>query len=177
MEEGYNNMERKGLPGGPNEVFTYVTGVFSTDGYKRNSPDVGNPFNIINSGNITMEDVDFPVMGTDNLGNSQMMLPGNDYQFPGNSVFEIPMAKKGASLSKIRNKPGMSNAGKYPNVKDFAGPHGTYPINSIDRARSALKLAHHSNNPGSIKSKVYAKYPSLRKSQDGGQNNLPERNF
>ena len=93
-----NNMESRGLPGGPNEVFTYVTGVFSTEGYKKNSPDVNNPYNIIDSGSITMEGVDFPVMGTDNLGNSQMMTPGNNYQFPGDQVFEIPMAKRGGGL-------------------------------------------------------------------------------
>ena len=44
MNKKYSYKESKGLPGGPNEVFTYVTGVFSTDtfsteGYKRNSPD------------------------------------------------------------------------------------------------------------------------------------------
>jgi len=41
----------------------------SRDGYKRNSKDVNNPYNVIPSGNITMKGVDFPVMGTDNLGN------------------------------------------------------------------------------------------------------------
>jgi len=77
----FEKIERKGLPGGPNEQFTYITGVFSTEGYKSDSPDVNNPFNIIDSGNITMEGVDFPVMGTDNLGNSQMMMPGMNYQW------------------------------------------------------------------------------------------------
>lgn len=94
----FKKIERKGLPGGPNEQFTYITGVFSTEGYKSDSPDVNNPFNIIDSGNITMEGVDFPVMGTDNLGNSQMMMPGMNYQFPGDQVFEIPMAQKGKSI-------------------------------------------------------------------------------
>ncbi len=98
MKKEFTHIERKGLPGGPNEMFTYVTGVFSMEGYKRNSPDVNNPFNIIPSGSITMKDVDFPVMGTDNLGNSEMMMPGNDYQFPGDQVFEVPMAKKGGGL-------------------------------------------------------------------------------
>lgn len=95
MEGKFKHQESRGLPGGPNEVFEYITGVFSTDGYKRDSPDVNNPFNIINSGNITMKGVDFPVMGTDNLGNQQAMIPGNDYQFPGDQVFEIPMAQTG----------------------------------------------------------------------------------
>jgi len=103
MKKKFNNIERRGLPGGPNEEFTYITGVFSTEGYKSNSPDVNNPFNIIDSGNITMEGVDFPVMGTDNLGNSQMMMPGNNYQFPGDSVFEVPMAQKYQNAGEIGN--------------------------------------------------------------------------
>jgi LysM repeat protein len=73
--------------------------VFSTEGYKSNSPDVDNLYNIIDSGDITMEGVDFPVMGTDNLGNSQMMTPGNNYQFPGDQVFEVPMAQAGKAIS------------------------------------------------------------------------------
>ena len=59
-------------------------------GYKRDSPDVNNPYNIIPSGRITMKDVDFPVYGIDEYGNSQMMYPGGEYQFPGNEVLEIP---------------------------------------------------------------------------------------
>ena len=113
MKKKFEHQERRGLPGGPNEMFTYTTGVFSTnifstEGYKRNSPDVNNPYNIIPSGNITMEDVDFPVHGVDNLGNEQMMIPGNDYQFPGDMVFETPIAQKGYEVPKrqgVRKNP------------------------------------------------------------------------
>tara|TARA_R110000796_G_scaffold185_7_gene754 strand:+ start:7836 stop:13556 length:5721 start_codon:yes stop_codon:yes gene_type:complete len=87
------NRKSIGLPGGPNEYITHISQVFSVDGYKRNSPDVNNPFNLINSGNITMEGVDFPVLGVDNLGNEQIMTPGNNYQFPGDQVFEIRKPK------------------------------------------------------------------------------------
>jgi hypothetical protein len=59
-------------------------------GYKRYSPDVKKPYNVIPSGRITMNDVDFPVYGVDNFGNEQMMYPGGEYQFPGNEVLEIP---------------------------------------------------------------------------------------
>lgn len=44
----------------------------------------------INSGTITMEGIGYPVYGVDNLGNSQMMYPGQNYQFPGTSVTEYP---------------------------------------------------------------------------------------
>ena len=68
------------------------------------------------------------------------------------------------TITEIRDEPGKSNAGKYPDVAagDFAGPDGTFPINTIERARSALKLAHNASNPGAIRAKVYAKYPELK---------------
>ena len=74
-----------------------------------------------------------------------------------------PFFKK--TISEIREEPGMSNAGKYPNVKksDFCGPKGTYPVNTLERAKSALKLAHNAKNPGKIKACVYRKYPELKK--------------
>ena len=64
------------------------SGFKSKDGYKRYSKDVNKPFNIIDSGDITMEDVDFPVKGTDNLGNVKIMQPGKNYKFPGDIVYE-----------------------------------------------------------------------------------------
>jgi hypothetical protein len=84
-----------GLPGGPNEFLQDITQYISVEGYKSYSPDKNNPVNIIESGSITMQDVDFPVYGVDNLGNEQMMFPENEYQFPGDTVYEIPMAKDG----------------------------------------------------------------------------------
>jgi hypothetical protein len=67
----------------------------STKGYKRNSPDVNNPYNVIPSNQITMRGVDFPVLGVDNMGNRRLMEPGNDYTFPGNYVTEFPMKNMG----------------------------------------------------------------------------------
>ena len=67
----------------------------STKGYKRNSPDVNNPYNVIPSNQITMKGVDFPVLGVDNFGNRQLMQPGSDYTFPGNYVKEFPMRNMG----------------------------------------------------------------------------------
>jgi len=62
-------------------------------GYLPDSPDRHNAMNIIPSNQITMDTVPFPIMGIDNLGNRQMMLPGMDYTFPGEYVTEIPMGK------------------------------------------------------------------------------------
>lgn len=68
------------------------------------------------------------------------------------------------TISEIRKKPGESNAGKYTGVKksNFAGPDGTYPINTEKRAKAALSYAHNSTNPEGIKEKVYNKYPGLK---------------
>ena len=104
-----------GLPGGPNEYLQDITQYISVDGYKRTSSDKTNPVNIIESGSITMEDVDFPVMGTDNLGNSQMMFPENEYQFPGDMVMEVPQAQLGA-MGKVA-KPFIKKGVKY--LKSF----------------------------------------------------------
>ena len=50
---------------------------------------------VIPSNTITMKGVDYPVMGIDNLGNSELMLPGGEYTFPGDYVTEIPQMGKG----------------------------------------------------------------------------------
>jgi len=70
-----------------------------------------------------------------------------------------PSAKK---IAQIRKEPGKSNAYKYKGVKDFAGPNNTFPINTIKRAKSAIKLAHNSPQEATIKAKARAKYPSLK---------------
>ena len=75
----------------------------STTGYKKNSPDKDRPYNLIPSGEITMKNVGFPVLGIDNLGNEKLMQPGEELiQFPGDMVLEF---KKGTKNKKqIYNK-------------------------------------------------------------------------
>jgi hypothetical protein len=73
----------------------------SVKGYKKNSPDKDRPYNIIPSGKITMKNVEFPVLGIDNLGNSKVMQPGKNYSYPGNVVLEVPLKK---SKKGIYNK-------------------------------------------------------------------------
>ncbi len=92
---------RRGLPGGPNEEFIDMMGMISLEGYRNDSPDVNNPFNIIPSGRISMKENDGrplkkgPILGIDNLGNRQFMMPGGEYVFPGSTVFEMPVAETG----------------------------------------------------------------------------------
>ena len=49
----------------------------------------------INSNNITMKGVNYPVLGVSDTGDKKMMQPGKDYKFNGNSVTEYPMAQDG----------------------------------------------------------------------------------
>lgn len=49
----------------------------------------------INSNNITMQGVNYPVLGVSNTGDVQMMYPGEDYKFKGKKVTEYPMAQSG----------------------------------------------------------------------------------
>ena len=56
----------------------------------------------IPSGDITMKGIPYPVLGIDNLGNQQMMQPGMDYTFPGQSVTEYPqMAQNGKQVNTL----------------------------------------------------------------------------
>jgi len=73
-------------------------GKVSTEGYKRYSKDVNKPQNIIEGDQyygtpITMGDVDFPVVGVDNLGNKKIMYPEEEHHFPGDMVYETPLRK------------------------------------------------------------------------------------
>ncbi len=56
---------------------------------------------IIPSTDITMEGVDYPVLGISDTGDQQMMYPGEDYQFDGDYVTEYPMMQDGGWLSKF----------------------------------------------------------------------------
>lgn len=71
---------------------------------------------------------------------------------------------------KLEKKAGGSNVGEYKKVakKDFAGPSGdapkgSYPINTLKRARAALAYAHNAPDPAGIRRAVYRKYPELKK--------------
>lgn len=67
---------------------------YSTKGYRENSPDKNNPYNIINSGRISMQNVDEPLHAIDNTGNYKLLQPGYEYTFPGTQVLEVPLNSK-----------------------------------------------------------------------------------
>lgn len=52
----------------------------------------------INSNNITMKGVNYPVLGVSDTGDTQMMYPNGEYQYDGKSVTEYPMAQDGKTI-------------------------------------------------------------------------------
>jgi len=54
----------------------------------------------ISSPDITMQGVDYPVLGISDTGHTQMMYPDQDYKFDGKKVTEFPMMQKGGWLDK-----------------------------------------------------------------------------
>ena len=54
----------------------------------------------IGSNEITMQGVDYPVLGVSDTGDTKMMQPGEDYKFDGDKVTEYPMMQGGGWLDK-----------------------------------------------------------------------------
>jgi hypothetical protein len=55
---------------------------------------------LIHSKHITMENVDFPLLGIDETGKYKVMIPEKKYTFDGEMVLEIPMVGKYGKLAK-----------------------------------------------------------------------------
>lgn len=91
-----------------------MKGKISRSGFRSNSPDKNNDFNIIPSSNISMQGVNHPVFGIDELGNMKFMLPGEEHQFAGKKVLEIPMKNGGEAgypfFLNLGGIPGMQYA-------------------------------------------------------------------
>ena len=60
----------------------------------------------INSNQITMQGVNYPVLGISDTGDTKMMQPGEDYKFKGKSVTEVPMMQKGGEVIKVKQPDG-----------------------------------------------------------------------
>lgn len=120
MNKSFKYSDRRGLPGGPNEQSSYSEGFVVSERGQWDYPGmdtlVPTP-----TGNITMQGVPYPVYGQDETGYGQMMYPGADYVFPGNFVYEIPMAQKGKELKSQTTAPIRVDSDEYTSnpVKSF----------------------------------------------------------
>lgn len=72
----------------------------------------------INSPYITMKGVPYPVLGISDTGDTQMMYPDEEYQYDGESVTEIPMAKNGLR----QEQKGLQNLDNLTNFTNYNKP-------------------------------------------------------
>ena len=88
-------------------------------GYKSNSPyrdaiflDIYSP-----NGHITMKDVPHPLLGIDEYGEQQYMLPGGEYSFKGKNIREIPIAQYGGT--SYEEATSYTPQEKQPSIADY----------------------------------------------------------
>ena len=73
----------------------------SIEGYRNDSPDRFNDINIINSPNISMQNVDHPITAYPSSGKPTVMYPGAEYYFPGAEyVTEVPHKQLGGDIEQ-----------------------------------------------------------------------------
>jgi len=89
-------------------------GYINTTGYTEGTETANNPFNIIPSGNITMQGVNSPILAQPNIGQPVVMQPGTDYNFP-NADYVVEQKlnnfKNGGNMKNLRYQFGGLNAG------------------------------------------------------------------
>jgi LysM repeat protein len=83
-------------------------GIVKDDNGYWNPENWGKPVEI-GSNEITMQGVYEPLLGVSDTGDTQMMYPGEDYTFNGESVTEYPVKKNGGWLDKYQEGGKLSN--------------------------------------------------------------------
>lgn len=90
----------------------------NTNGYRRDSPNKDNPINVIPSGNITMENVDFPIKATpvynSGQGPTEVLEPGQKRNFKGAEYVIEEKAQKQTNMANRFDK-------YFPNQFQFGG--------------------------------------------------------
>jgi hypothetical protein len=84
----------------------------------------------IDSNFITMDGVYEPLLGVSDTGDTQMMYPGEDYVFDGESVTEYPMARNGVGVNQADEFP----LEKLDNLTNFTN------YNNMAKAKKGKKL-------------------------------------
>lgn len=93
------------------------------------------------NGRITMKGVNQPVFAFDDEGNSTIMQPGGEYQFPGNGVYEIPLSEDEAMTYAangyiVEELPKAQDAGQVNGIKslmEFQQDFKTPKVTKSDR--------------------------------------------
>lgn len=117
----------------------------SNQGYKKDSPDVDRPVNVIPSNEITMEGVEFPVQGVDNLGNKKIMQPEENYKFPGDYVIETPVYNDddiNKMASSLQEKPEPKTKHQELNLDEVYKENGAVfkTVSDIESVKNLIAL-------------------------------------
>jgi hypothetical protein len=119
----------------------------------------------INSNQITMEGVPYPVMGISDTGDTQMMYPEEDYEFDGESVTEYPMMEKAEDGKTTKKKFNLKDpivntkslqdntrVAKQPMLKNpfLMDPLTGQPVASKDRAELLKTAMGATRNQGTV---------------------------
>jgi len=105
----------------------------------------------IPSNEITMQGVPYPVLGISNLGDTQMMYPGEDYTFDGEYVTEYPMMQKGGNVPIYTDNPND------PRLKAFKDSANLY--NDFLRLKKMMDSKYASNKDYYVKKEDYPRNP------------------
>jgi hypothetical protein len=148
---------------------------------------------IIPSSDITMKGVNYPVLGIDNLGNQQMMMPGGEYTFPGDYVTEIPQMGKGGlrqwfaeewtdvKTGKACGRSGKDKDGRpYPACRpskrvNETTPKTTSEMSSAEKAKFKREKTSGKRIDYNHKRREFGGESWLDQYQDGGTEQNPER--
>jgi hypothetical protein len=120
----------------------------------------------INSPNITMKGVPYPVLGISDAGDTQMMMPNGEYQFAGNKVTEYPLFGKGGyTVRKTNERKGKTHVviGPGGKKKYFGDP------SMGERSKSKYgKEAFYKRHAKNLKSNPYFRAYARATWSDGG---------
>lgn len=128
------------------------------------------------------EDSDFPMSRVNELIDFYAeLLPGDDELLEATDDTEDLLEDEDAAKKRPQDKPGGSNVGKYK-TGPFCGPaggapKGSYPVNTMKRAKAALSYARHAPNPAGIKKCVCRHWGSLPSCKGGKDLELQELNL
>jgi hypothetical protein len=93
----------------------------------------------IPSNQITMQGVDYPVLGISDTGDTKMMQPGEDYKFKGKSVTEIPMAQDGITRGGYDDPDYVTGTSRRAFNKMVGMGNYLVPANAINSAADLAK--------------------------------------
>ena len=112
-----------------------MKGNVTMTGYWPDSPDRNNDFNVIPSNNITMKRMKQPLVGVSDTGDTRIMNPGEEHQFDGNYVLEMPLNNMNGKITDptviqrlIDNHRQMRNGGSLRTFQGDIDPSTVTPV-------------------------------------------------